>query len=153
MIDPKELRLGNKMEYFIGEEGLKWESCTIDWQDIKWCEEENENFNKVHRPIPLTEGWLRKTPFKEVPIDHPVPNHIAFELHGIHVKIYNTGQVAVWYQGQVIYETTILYPAAATGDTGLPGHNLFSRIGIPLKIKATHISHRKANTESLRDLP
>jgi hypothetical protein len=34
--------------------GYQWEPTKLDWQDIKWCEENNEDFNKVHAPLKLT---------------------------------------------------------------------------------------------------
>ena len=58
MIKPNELRVGNKLHYFIGEEGVEWEVTTVDWQDIQWCSEDEEGFNKGHRPIRLTTEWL-----------------------------------------------------------------------------------------------
>lgn len=58
IIKPEDLRHGNKLLYHIGEDGIEWGVTTIDWQDIKWCSEKNENFNKVYRPIPLTEKVL-----------------------------------------------------------------------------------------------
>lgn len=72
-ITSNEIRTGNLFQYFIGEEGCEWDTTKLDWQDIKWCEEENGNFNKVHKSIKLTEDWLlnfgfkreEKTPSKE----------------------------------------------------------------------------------------
>lgn len=49
-------------------------------------------------PIQLNEGWLLNWGFKNVLIDHPIPNHKAFELNSIHIKIYNsTDIIKVWY--------------------------------------------------------
>lgn len=66
-IEAKELRVGNKLQYYIGEDGCEWEETTIDWQDIKWATEENENFNKVHKPIPITEDILLRMGFVKEP--------------------------------------------------------------------------------------
>jgi len=63
-ITSNELRTGNLLQYFIGEENCDWDTTKLDWQDIKWCEEENENFNKVHKPIPLTEEWIEDFGFR-----------------------------------------------------------------------------------------
>jgi hypothetical protein len=60
MIQVNELREGNLLQYFIGEEGYEWEPTKITYHDLRWCSEENENFNGVHKPIPLTEEWLLK---------------------------------------------------------------------------------------------
>jgi len=67
MIQAKELRTGNLVEYFLGEnnEGENWEPTALDWQDIKWCEEDNEEFNRRHRPIKLTEEKLMRLGFAE----------------------------------------------------------------------------------------
>ena len=64
-ITPNQIRTGNSFQYFIGEYGCKWDITKLDWQDIKWCADENENFNKVHKPIPLTDDWLLKFGFKK----------------------------------------------------------------------------------------
>ena len=63
MIKPNDLRIGNIVEYYINEEGIEWEASKLDWQDIRWASEANENFNKVNRGIPLTEDWLVKLGF------------------------------------------------------------------------------------------
>lgn len=63
-IKPTDLRHGNILQYYIGEDGCKWEETKIDWQDIKWCAENNENFNQVHRPVPLTRKLLKRFGFK-----------------------------------------------------------------------------------------
>lgn len=57
MIKHTELRTGNQLIYFSEEGPLR---TKIDWQDIKWCEEDPEGFNKVHAPIILTEPIMTK---------------------------------------------------------------------------------------------
>lgn len=64
-INPEELRIGNTLQYYIGEEGCEWDETTIDWQDLKWCTEKNENFNQVHKPISLSEEWLKGFGFEK----------------------------------------------------------------------------------------
>lgn len=64
MIKASDLRVGNTLQYFIGEDGCEWESTTLDWQDIKWAQEKNDNFNLVHKPIPLTPELLEKCGFE-----------------------------------------------------------------------------------------
>lgn len=58
MIQANELRVGNLLEYHVNEEGMTWEPTAIDYQDIAWCTTDEDNFNKAHRPIPLSEDWL-----------------------------------------------------------------------------------------------
>lgn len=65
MIDAKDLKCNNYLQYYIGEEGCEWEFTKIDAQDILWCESKNENFNKVHKPIPITEEWLKNFGFQD----------------------------------------------------------------------------------------
>lgn len=56
-IDQKELRVGNILEYFLGEEE-QWIDCVIDAQDIYNCAEHWTEFSKHHRRIHLSEEWL-----------------------------------------------------------------------------------------------
>ena len=49
VILPNELRVGNTIEYFIETDNLGWQKTTVDWQDIKWCSEQNESFNELTR--------------------------------------------------------------------------------------------------------
>lgn len=68
MINAKELRIGNLIEYRISDRFDKrkeWrEVSEIDADDIHWLSKvmpEDEDF----RPIPLTEEWLLKLGFKK----------------------------------------------------------------------------------------
>lgn len=61
MIQASELRVGNILQYYIGEDGVAWDYTTIDAEDILWCEQRNENFNKVHKPILISHEILDKT--------------------------------------------------------------------------------------------
>ena len=45
------------LEYYI-EETNEWLPTVMDWQDIRNCVEDNNDFNKWHRSIPLTEKIL-----------------------------------------------------------------------------------------------
>ena len=65
MIQKTDLRTGNHLKYYIGEEGVAWDATKIDWQDIKWCEENNENFNEVHKGIDITTTILVMSGFTE----------------------------------------------------------------------------------------
>jgi hypothetical protein len=56
-ITANALRVGNQLHYDTGEEVA---ITTIDWQDIKWCSEKQENFNANHKPLILTESLMRK---------------------------------------------------------------------------------------------
>jgi len=57
------------------------------------------------KPIPLTEELLLKFGFVNVHVDHRAPNHKAFEKEAMHLKIYYTGQIGIWWINQHI--TTI----------------------------------------------
>jgi hypothetical protein len=58
MIQPHELiESQSVLEYYI-EETNEWLPTVMDWQDIRNCVEDNIDFNKWHRPIPLTEKIL-----------------------------------------------------------------------------------------------
>lgn len=65
MIQKTDLRIGNHLQYFIGEEGFDLDATKIDWQDLKWLEEKPENFNEVHKPIELTTTILVLNGFTE----------------------------------------------------------------------------------------
>lgn len=58
MIKANELRVGNLLEYYIPTDNLGWLVETIDWQDIRECQEQNESFNSNNRGIKLNEQWL-----------------------------------------------------------------------------------------------
>lgn len=69
MINAKELRIGNLVEYRItdklDERKEWWEVSEIDADDIHWLSKvdtKDEDF----RAIPLTEEWLLKFRFKEI---------------------------------------------------------------------------------------
>ena len=66
MINAKDLRVGNYVEYLVSDylekTKLYWEVVKIDADDIHWLskvDDKDENF----RPIPLTEEWLLKFGF------------------------------------------------------------------------------------------
>lgn len=65
MIQKTDLRIGNHLKYFIGEDGCDWDATKIDWQDLKWIEEKPENFNDVHKGIELTTVILVMSGFTE----------------------------------------------------------------------------------------
>lgn len=57
MIKLNELRTGNLLNYDTSEgETLP---TKIDWQDLKWLDEDPKGFNLVHTPIPLTEELIK----------------------------------------------------------------------------------------------
>ena len=58
-----ELRIGNCLQYYIGEDGCEWDTSKIDWQDLRWCDEKNKIFNHVHKGIPITEKILKDSGF------------------------------------------------------------------------------------------
>ena len=50
-LTPQELSIGNLLNYDTGE-GI--ELSVIDWQDLRWLQENPESFNNSHTPVPLT---------------------------------------------------------------------------------------------------
>jgi hypothetical protein len=70
-----ELRIGNLVNYDTAEGDVL--PNVIDWQDLKWLSEDEQGFNLVHNPIPLTEEWflnLRFISFKR--------GHLYYENNG-----------------------------------------------------------------------
>jgi hypothetical protein len=63
MITKQELRIGNLLNYDTGE-GIY--PAKIDWQDLKHISENEEDFNKYHKPIPITQETLTKIGFKNI---------------------------------------------------------------------------------------
>ncbi|MCE2934408.1 MAG: hypothetical protein LW845_16495 [Flammeovirgaceae bacterium] len=94
-IQPNQILTGTYLQYFIGEEGCEWDTTKLDWQDIKWCEEDNDNFNKVHKPIPLTTTHLVLNGFSEDNNGHFSKNCQTHWLEIIPVK---DGMYPVWIQ-------------------------------------------------------
>ncbi len=64
MIKPNELICGNTLHYLTAEGDVL--PTTIDWQDIQWISENEKDFNTVHRPIQLTEDWLKRFGFERL---------------------------------------------------------------------------------------
>jgi hypothetical protein len=60
----QELRIGNLVNYDTAEGDVL--PNVIDWQDLKWLSEDEQGFNLVHNPIPLTEEWLLRFGFKHL---------------------------------------------------------------------------------------
>lgn len=58
MLKASDLRTGNLLEYYISADNFDWEIFTIDWQDIRECEEHNESFNSTHRGVNITANLL-----------------------------------------------------------------------------------------------
>ena len=96
-IQPNDLRTGNILQYFIGEDGCDWDDTKIDWQDLKWCDEENENFNKVHKGMPLTETLLcaNNFTFDGVNLGHWWMN---LQTHGLELISSSDGWYPVFIQ-------------------------------------------------------
>jgi hypothetical protein len=57
-----DLKCGNILNYDTGEEII---TTVIDWQDLKCLDENPDDFNKSHSPIPLTEELLLKLGFSD----------------------------------------------------------------------------------------
>ena len=62
MITINELRTGNLLWYDTAEGDIL--TTSIDWQDLKWLDEDPKGFNLVHTAITLTEEWLVKMGLK-----------------------------------------------------------------------------------------
>ena len=59
MIQPHELFTGAILEYNIGTETEpKWAIIKLEWYDIRNISDDEIDFNKSYRPIPLTEQIL-----------------------------------------------------------------------------------------------
>lgn len=93
-IKPNEIRTGNFFEYLIEEDTKTWEPTKLDWQDIKWCEEENDDFNQAHRPIPITEEWLLTFGFT---FDNSKSFSEYFNKSFGNIKSYVIGISNVWF--------------------------------------------------------
>lgn len=66
-IQANELRVGNILQYTTAEGDKMFTS--IDWQDLKWIDEDEKGFNSVHDRVLLTEEILLKCPqLKQNPI-------------------------------------------------------------------------------------
>jgi len=81
MIKANELRIGNRLLYHINEDGIEWEVCTVDWHDLKWISQDQEGFNKKHKPIPLTEEVLKAWGFESNKEFMYTKNFNAVELY------------------------------------------------------------------------
>jgi len=64
-MEATELRIGNYIVYNGGQPEDIDEFTVIEVQDIAWVQQKNEEFNKYHSPIPLTEEWLLKFKFED----------------------------------------------------------------------------------------
>jgi hypothetical protein len=64
MIQLSELRTGNILNYDTAEGDIL--PTKIDWQDLKWLDEDARGFNLVHTPIPISEDILVKCGFEEI---------------------------------------------------------------------------------------
>jgi len=63
-INITDLRTGNVLSYTTAE-GDDLDTA-VDWQDLKWLEEDPKGFNLAHKPIPLSDDVLVKLSFKKV---------------------------------------------------------------------------------------
>ena len=93
MINAKELRIGNLVEYKITDEFDKrkewWEVSEIDADDIHWLSKfdtKDEDF----RAIPLTEEWLLKLGFKKER-ERYFNNFIVLRFINNKVDVFNLG--------------------------------------------------------------
>ena len=63
-MEVKEFRTGNLLNYTTAENDIL--PTRIDWQDLKWLEEDSKGFELAHSKISLTEDILVKIGFKIV---------------------------------------------------------------------------------------
>lgn len=61
-IKANELRTGNILQYITAEGDKMFTS--IDWQDLKWIDEDEKGFNSVHDRVLITEEKLLKCGFE-----------------------------------------------------------------------------------------
>lgn len=61
MISPKDIRSGNQL--LTLNDKAEWNTVVMTWGGIKWCEDFNEGFNDVHKPLPITPELLVKCGF------------------------------------------------------------------------------------------
>ena len=59
-----ELRIGNSIIYNGGLPEDVDEITIVEIADIVWLQQNNYEFNKYHKPIPLTEEWLLRFGFE-----------------------------------------------------------------------------------------
>lgn len=121
MIKATDLRVGNKLEYFINEEGIEWDETTVDAQDILWCQDKEETFNKVHRAIKLTEERLIKLGFERVVLEFPnmtivrynAPKRTFFltEQFGFQLLLYNDREEEITIQVDEVHVLQNVYHA------------------------------------------
>lgn len=62
VITINELRTGSLLNYDTSEGDTL--PTKIDWQDLKWLDEDPKGFNLVHSQIPISEEWLLKFGFE-----------------------------------------------------------------------------------------
>ncbi len=63
MIKINELRTGNLLNYKTAEGDVL--PTKIDWQDLKWLDEDPKGFNSVHDGVLLTDKLMEEYGFKE----------------------------------------------------------------------------------------
>lgn len=86
----EELRIGNLRKTWIGSR-----QCILPFERSDFIDLDNIESDE---PIPLAEEWLFRFGAIEEKIDHPIPNHRAFNVGDFHIKIYWTNQIAIWYK-------------------------------------------------------
>lgn len=83
-----DLRVGNKIHYLKPE---NLEITTLDWQDLKWCTERNDDFNKFHFGIPLTDKDVKQYGhFNLIKVDDEY--FVCFGNYKTQVKFYHEVQ-------------------------------------------------------------
>jgi hypothetical protein len=89
MIQPHELiESQSVLEYYI-EETNEWLPTSMDWQDIRNCVEDNIDFNKWHRAIPLTEKILTEwCGFENNKISFGNNEELELDFDGDHYNVF-----------------------------------------------------------------
>lgn len=62
MIDPKELRIGNLVNYYMGAPMSENILTKVEWKDLKNIDSGDKNYE----PIPLTLEWLERFGFYQI---------------------------------------------------------------------------------------
>lgn len=98
MLRTTELRIDNLVNYTTAKGDVLLN--VIEWEDLKWLSEDEQGFNLVHNPIPLTEEWLLRFGFvKEFNADE---NSDSFYLKDCDDSFYIDYDNS-WYIGATSY--------------------------------------------------
>lgn len=85
-----ELRISNLLLYNSDfNSGEQWDVVDVNIETLSWALSNQEQFNRVHKPIRLTEDWLLRFGFEEVKPRSGVQK--SFIKNGIRINLSNSG--------------------------------------------------------------